>query len=394
MSAPVLRCPNCGTTQRAAGECEACHEAQVRWYCPNHTPGLWLDSAVCPECGARAGQERRERAVREGAERERAEHERAERERAERQRALDAERERDAVERRARERAARPTPVSWKTPRRVPPSAPSAPPARVARRAPWMERGDVPAARDAPDGSDGLPPWTALEVPRLPVARIAGCVGRLAMLALVLGVLLALGTCWLLGGGGGGSGSGAGGWVVDAGQAVGVVDGVPAQTERGIAAYRAGDIATAERELSEAAAAYRRSSLALVYLARIRLDAGDEYRAGEYLREAVRREPESVLAQRQLGGFHLARADRAVAAGASGDAAAVGDDLRIAEEHFARAMTLDPGDREARGYRACALGRLGRREEALAQLAVAGADGAWAACVLNGARDGSSAPKR
>jgi hypothetical protein len=52
----VERCPNCGTTQATAGECEACHEAQVRYFCTNHTPGLWLDASTCPSCGARFGE--------------------------------------------------------------------------------------------------------------------------------------------------------------------------------------------------------------------------------------------------------------------------------------------------------------------------------------------------
>lgn len=49
----VERCPNCGTTGVAPGECEACHEAQVRYFCANHSPGLWLDASTCPTCGAR-----------------------------------------------------------------------------------------------------------------------------------------------------------------------------------------------------------------------------------------------------------------------------------------------------------------------------------------------------
>ena len=55
MSGVVLRCPNCGTTKAASGECEACHEAQVRYHCTNHTPGRWLDAPTCPQCGARYG---------------------------------------------------------------------------------------------------------------------------------------------------------------------------------------------------------------------------------------------------------------------------------------------------------------------------------------------------
>ena len=49
----VLRCPNCGTTQAAGGECEACHEAQVRYFCTNHEPGLWIAGETCAACDAR-----------------------------------------------------------------------------------------------------------------------------------------------------------------------------------------------------------------------------------------------------------------------------------------------------------------------------------------------------
>ena len=55
MSDVVIRCPNCGTTQATLGECDACHEATTRHFCPNHTPGRWLDGPVCPACGAHAG---------------------------------------------------------------------------------------------------------------------------------------------------------------------------------------------------------------------------------------------------------------------------------------------------------------------------------------------------
>ena len=56
MSGVVLRCPNCGTTRTTPGECEACHEAQVRYHCTTHTPGRWLDTPSCPQCGARFGE--------------------------------------------------------------------------------------------------------------------------------------------------------------------------------------------------------------------------------------------------------------------------------------------------------------------------------------------------
>ena len=55
MSGVVLRCPNCGTTTASPGECQACHNDEVRYYCTNHTPGLWLNAPKCPECGAALG---------------------------------------------------------------------------------------------------------------------------------------------------------------------------------------------------------------------------------------------------------------------------------------------------------------------------------------------------
>jgi hypothetical protein len=56
MSGVVLRCPNCGTTRGTPGECEACHEAQVRYYCTNHSPGRWLERPACSQCGAVFGE--------------------------------------------------------------------------------------------------------------------------------------------------------------------------------------------------------------------------------------------------------------------------------------------------------------------------------------------------
>lgn len=56
MSGVVLRCPKCGTTQSHPGECDACYDDQVRYFCSNHSPGLWLDEPVCKECGAKFGE--------------------------------------------------------------------------------------------------------------------------------------------------------------------------------------------------------------------------------------------------------------------------------------------------------------------------------------------------
>lgn len=51
----VLRCPTCGTTQGHVGECEACSEGEVRYFCTNHDEGVWLDGPECGRCGAKFG---------------------------------------------------------------------------------------------------------------------------------------------------------------------------------------------------------------------------------------------------------------------------------------------------------------------------------------------------
>ena len=55
MSGVALRCATCGTTQSHPGECEACFDEKVRYFCSNHSPGLWIDGPVCTRCGAKFG---------------------------------------------------------------------------------------------------------------------------------------------------------------------------------------------------------------------------------------------------------------------------------------------------------------------------------------------------
>ncbi len=57
----LQRCPNCGTTQATPGDCEACHDAHVRFFCTNHEPGLWLDGPTCAVCKARSDEAARRR---------------------------------------------------------------------------------------------------------------------------------------------------------------------------------------------------------------------------------------------------------------------------------------------------------------------------------------------
>ena len=175
MSDAVLRCPNCGTTQAVAGECETCHEAQVRWFCPNHTPGRWLDGPVCAECAARPKRE---------------------------------------APRPTRPRPTAPPPrdVSRGAP---PPEPPVRDPGRELLEALLGGRRREPVEPDLAEEEwrveppvsrrRGTPvPWGREERPEVRMPRIPflGCVGQLVKLAVILLILLALGTCWFFSGSG------------------------------------------------------------------------------------------------------------------------------------------------------------------------------------------------
>ncbi len=134
----------------------------------------------------------------------------------------------------------------------------------------------------------------------------------------------------------------------------------------------------------KAASSYPRSAVALLYLARMSMDAGDLEKAGEHLKTAVARDPESAIAHRELGVYYLTRAQRShrLPAGEIESNA----DLVEADRYLARSMSLDSRDRSSTGYRACALAELGATAEAERLRAAAG-PGAWQSC------DGFSRPK-
>lgn len=357
MSGVVLRCPTCGTTQGHAGECDACFEGEVRHFCSNHTPGVWLDEPVCNQCGAKFGEAPRRAAppppsgARTGPPRE----------------------TRRPEPRSPIPRDPEPEP-SFTRPRRPPPRV--ADPVVTPRRPSLAdllatmstERRERASKRVTLPRGDATPVATRKPIP------VMGCFVRFVLFALLLLALAVAGLFLLMGGG-------LETFVVDLGQSTGLMAGTPEQTTRGIDAFKRGDLATAEQELSQAAMSYPRSALALLYLAKMRTDAGDLSKAREYLETAVAREPNSVVAHRQLGLTYLATA-RASGRLSTGRLRSH-DDLLLADRHFAIAATLDPGDRAALGYRACTLGELGAEAEA-AQLLSAAGDGPWQSCIRTG----------
>jgi Tfp pilus assembly protein PilF len=185
-------------------------------------------------------------------------------------------------------------------------------------------------------------------------------------------LVFAVASVWLF------AGSPMSNFVIGLGQSTGLLARVPAATTRGIEAYRAGDLATAEEELTDAARTYPASALALLYLARIKIDTGDPDAAAPLFEEAVTREPNNAIAHRMAGEYHLTRARRGLGGGTYRIYTAT--ELIAAEDELERAMALDPKDIQARGYHACALAVGGRMVEAKIELASAG-PGPWEECV-------------
>ena len=178
MNPVVIRCPNCGTTQASLGECDACHHAEVGYFCANHAPGRWLDAPACAECGARFGVAPAHTGP-----------------------VSDAPPRRAPQPSRSVDWGARPAPPS------APPSRPVSPDEVLARTLEEMLGGAAPRAPrrtihpPTPRGED--PEWTGVD-PTL-VAREAargamGCIGRLVMVVIIFAVIAVLLVGGFLGG--------------------------------------------------------------------------------------------------------------------------------------------------------------------------------------------------
>lgn len=134
------------------------------------------------------------------------------------------------------------------------------------------------------------------------------------------------------------------------------------QIAQGVRLYAGGQRQEAQRAFESVARGKPNLVLPHVYLGRIARENGDTAMARQELTTAVRVDPSSALAQRELASLALA----------SGQ-------LDLAARFYVRAIALDTADRAAKGWLSCALARQGRDAEATRWLARAG-PGAWSAC--------------
>lgn len=151
--------------------------------------------------------------------------------------------------------------------------------------------------------------------------------------------------------------TGAGVWWWFGGRA-----GGDAEYRAAVAAYARGDRDAARSGFARVAQAAPNDARPLVFLGRISREDGDLARARRLLDAAVRADPASAVAQRELASVLLADGNP-----------------ELARRFYVRAIELDPRDRLAQGFLGCALLRLGRVDEARRWLDRAG-PGEWSAC--------------
>jgi len=133
--------------------------------------------------------------------------------------------------------------------------------------------------------------------------------------------------------------------------------------DEAVALYSRGQRAPARAAFERIARDDPSAALPHVYLGRIAREEGDLRTAQNELQMAVRLEPTSSIALREMGSYLLA----------------VGNN-ELARKFYVRAIQANPEDRSAQGFLGCSLMRLGRVSEAQTWLQRAG-QGPWGACI-------------
>lgn len=198
------------------------------------------------------------------------------------------------------------------------------------------------AAPGVPDAPPPLNQWQ--EQVTSPRRRWSSTVRRLVWRLVWLGVL---------------SGAAVGGyWRVGAGSR---------DWKAAVIAYENGATDSARLYLTRYADAHPDDARPLVYLGRIAREQQDMARSKRMLESALRLDPNSAMAQREMGSALLAT-----------------NEPELARRFYVRALQRDPTDRPAQGFLGCALARLGRADEARRWIERAGpGDWSWCAAALS-----------
>jgi tetratricopeptide (TPR) repeat protein/predicted Ser/Thr protein kinase len=126
--------------------------------------------------------------------------------------------------------------------------------------------------------------------------------------------------------------------------------------------YQAGQRGAARAEFQKVATAHPELPVPHIYLGRMAREEGDSVTARRELEAAVQFAPDNPLAQREMASLYLWQKD-----------------YENARRLYSRTLHLDPGDRNAMGFLACTLRRMGKAEDADRFFARAG-NGSWNVC--------------
>ncbi len=140
--------------------------------------------------------------------------------------------------------------------------------------------------------------------------------------------------------------------------------GGPRSMEAAQQLYTQGQRDQARLAFAEIALKHPEMALPHVYLARIAREQNDITVAQQELQNAIRLDPESSTAQREMGNLMLATGNP-----------------ELARRFYMRAIEIDPADRAAQGYLGCALLQLGQLELGRRFINRAG-PGDWTVCIV------------
>ena len=132
--------------------------------------------------------------------------------------------------------------------------------------------------------------------------------------------------------------------------------------QKGVEYWQRGQRELAVSEFSRAARDNPGDAMPHVYLSRMARESGNMTVAGQEAEAAVRAEPQSFLALREMASYLLAA-----------------QNYDLARRFYVRALQVNPDDRTAQGFLGCTLLRLGRTQEGMQWMNRAG-QGSWSGC--------------